>query len=253
MRGFVLIHGGATTGRFWDRLVPLLDRPSVAPDLPGRGDRPCDPSTLTIETGVAAIVDDVVGAGFDDVVLVAHSAGGLFVPATVAACRARQIDVAHVVLSAASVPPEGGNGLDCMKPRHRAGTLAMIEHATATGEPMLTPGPPDDPELLREGYGERVDDDTLHFIADPVRFVPESFTLYLQPVHYSQLGDVPVTYVRNRRDRPVPPALQDEMIARLPSRPRIVDLDAGHAPAVTQPRRFADLVNAVARGDSAPS
>ena len=33
---FVLIHGGAMNARYWDKLVPLLEFPVLAIDLPGR-------------------------------------------------------------------------------------------------------------------------------------------------------------------------------------------------------------------------
>ena len=33
----VLVHGGGFAGSCWDLLVPELDAPTVAVDLPGRG------------------------------------------------------------------------------------------------------------------------------------------------------------------------------------------------------------------------
>lgn len=33
----VLVHGAGMGSSCWDRLVPLLDGPAVAVDLPGRG------------------------------------------------------------------------------------------------------------------------------------------------------------------------------------------------------------------------
>ena len=35
---YVLVHGGGTTARFWDRLAPHLDDAVLAIDLPGRGE-----------------------------------------------------------------------------------------------------------------------------------------------------------------------------------------------------------------------
>ncbi|MBV8295394.1 MAG: hypothetical protein JO085_01045 [Acidimicrobiia bacterium] len=48
-----------------------------------------------------------------------------------------------------------------------------------------------------------------------------------------------MTYVLNERDRPIPPALQEDMIARLPDPPTVIRLDTGHIPAVTDPRQLA--------------
>src|SRR5688572_8087272 len=133
---FVLIHGGATTGRFWDRLTPHLPPPVVAVDLPFRDGPREKLETLTVEDGVEAVLAQLP-AGDDDVVLVAHSSGGLFVPGVARALSPR---VRRIVLNAASVPPPGGTGLDAMRDSHRA----RVEQAPS----RVTPGPPDDPEVL---------------------------------------------------------------------------------------------------------
>ena len=235
---YVLVHGGASTARFWDRLVPLLadDGPVLAVDLPGRGDRPADLATLTVDDEVSSVVGDVVDAGLDDVVLVAHSSGGLVVPGVVAGLAGR---VRRIVLNAASVPPEGGTGLDCMKPRHRDGVL----QAKAAGLPLLTPGPPSDPETYRTAYGgDPLDDETLAYMTDPARVVQDTMHHYFQPVRWSLAAGVPVTYVVNERDRALPVELQEEMLRRLPAPPDVVRLDTGHIPAVTMPDAFAAVV-----------
>ncbi len=99
---------------------------------------------------------------------------------------------------------------------------------------------------MRGAYGgDDLDDDQIAFMSDPVRCVRDSMNVYFQPVYWSAIGDVPVTFVKHLRDRPSPPALQDEQIARLPS-PRVVELDSGHIPAVTHPKEFARILDAVA-------
>jgi pimeloyl-ACP methyl ester carboxylesterase len=235
---FLLIHGGGSTGRIWDRLLPHLERPALAVDLPGRGNKPADLATLTVDDEASSVLADVEAAQIDDpIVVVAHSSGGLVVPAVVAGLADR---VERVVLSAALIPGEGGCGLDCMQPRHRDGLVQAAEQAHRNGTVITLPGPPADPEAARKAYGgEPLDDDALAFVIDPVRYVPDTVHHYFQPVHWSRAPHVPVTYLLNDRDRPIPPALQTEMIGRLPRPADVVHLAGGHLPMVTDPETFA--------------
>src|SRR5215471_6653563 len=87
---YLLVHGGGTTAGFWDRLRAVLDGPSLAVDLPGRGAHPADLATVSVEAEVASVVADVEAAGLDTPIdLVAHSSGGLVVPGVVAALGGR--------------------------------------------------------------------------------------------------------------------------------------------------------------------
>ena len=238
----VLVHGGGTTSRFWDRLVPLLDGDVLAVDLPGRGDKPTDLANLTVDEEVASVLADIDAAGDDDIVLVAHSSGGLVVPGVLEAVGDR---VRHLVLNAASIPPEGGCGLDCMQARHREGVKLALAMAEESGTPLLTSGPPEDPESFRKAYGgPPLDDDVLAFVVDPVRCVVDTMHHYLQPIHWSKAPQVPTTYVATTLDRPVPIDLQREMVSRLPYEPTVIELETGHIPPVVDPAHFASLIAA---------
>lgn len=238
MAGYLLIHGGAATGRSWDRLVPLLPPPTLAVDLPGRADRPAALATVTLAGGAASVAADVAAsplASEPELVVVAHSSGGLFVPGIVDAIGRERVRA--VVLHAASVPPEGGNGLDCMQPRHRE----AVEQARAAGMALTTtPVPP--AERMRVSSGEELTDGQLAFVTDPGRLVEDSFGVYLQPVHWSAAAGIPTTYVVSLRDAAVPPDLQREMAARLPDPPDVVEVDAGHLLAVTRPETLAEII-----------
>jgi pimeloyl-ACP methyl ester carboxylesterase len=245
---YVLVHGGGSTARYWDRLLPHLDRPALAVDLPGRNGKPADLGTLTVDDEVASVLADLEAAALDGpIIVVAHSSGGLVVPGVVAGLAGR---VRHVVLNAALVPTEGGCGLDCMQPRHRDGLMAVLEAAEADGTVITLPPPaPDDAERFRTTYGgDPLDDETLAYIVDPARCVEDTVHHYFQPVHWSNVAGTPITYVLNERDRPIRPEMQEEMAARLPAPASVVRIDAGHIPAVTQPVDFARLLAEVTTG-----
>jgi pimeloyl-ACP methyl ester carboxylesterase len=135
-----------------------------------------------------------------------------------------------------------------MQPRHREGVELALQIAAEKGEVLTTPGAPADPESFRNAYGgDPVDDDTLAYLVDPERVVVDTLHHYLQPVHYSGIAGIPVTYVINERDRPVPAPLQEAMVARLPDAAdvTVIRYDGGHSPAITATEWFAAIVNAV--------
>jgi pimeloyl-ACP methyl ester carboxylesterase len=242
--GFVFVHGGGASSGFWDRLLPQLEHPALAVDLPGRAGKPFDPMTFTVDEGVQSIVDDVLAARLaGNLVLVAHSSGGLFTPGIAAELAPR---VKHIVLSAASVPPEGGLGLDAMKPSHRARLTAAMDSARRDGWTLRTPPPPADIDAVRGTYGGKpLDDELVAFVTDPSRWVQDSMNFYYQPVSWAAVADVPVTYLMQLQDRAVPPDLQAEMAARLPNA-RVLEIDTGHAPAITDPELFARVLHDIA-------
>lgn len=245
---FVLVHGGAMSGAYWDLLLPRLRHSALAIDLPGRAGKPADPMELTVDDCVRSVVADVEAAGLDDVILVAHSSGGLFTPGIATGLGGR---VRHIVLDAASVPPEGGRGLDSMKASHRDRVIEAMEAARRDGWVLTTPGP-EAPDKVRVAYGgDPLPDDLVAFLVDPDRCVHDSMNFYFQPVSWATVGPVPITYIRHLRDRPSPLEMQDELIARLREMrrdPVVVDIDAGHVPAVTHPDELARILDAIADG-----
>lgn len=247
MPSIVLIHGGSTSGRYFDRLRERLATPSIAPDLPGRADRPADPMEVTVDDGVASVAADVRSAELEDpIVLFAHSSGGLIVPGLLRELGDR---VRHLVYSSASVPPEGGCGLDCMREKHAEGVRQMMAAARAEGRSIDTgPGLKVERERARKQYGgDPLDDALVDYVMDPVRLVADSYNVYFQPISWQGIPrTLPVTCIRNLRDRAIPVALQDEMIGRLPFEPRIVEIDGGHVPSVTHPGVVAELLDGIA-------
>jgi pimeloyl-ACP methyl ester carboxylesterase len=131
-----------------------------------------------------------------------------------------------------------------MKPSYARRNVEAMDAARRDGRTLTTPGPPDDPERLRNAYGVTLDDEQLAFVAAPERNPRDSMNIYFQPVRWSAAAGIPVTVIRQLFDPVTPLELQDEMIGRLPSPElvTVVDLETGHIPAVTHPREMAVML-----------
>jgi pimeloyl-ACP methyl ester carboxylesterase len=233
MTSIVLIHGGGLDSRCWDRLVPLLDRPVLAVDLPGRGVHPAPLDSVSFAECAASVRDDVDAAGFDGVVLVGHSLAGCSMPAMIGLLGER---VRHAVFVACTVPEDGHSALDTLD----AEIQAMVRAADEPLEPR-----PMDPAMAKVVLGNDLDEEQFAWCTE--RLVPEAPRLTTDPVDLSPLATaMPRTWVRTLQDIIVAAAKQSRFADNVGNCP-VVDLDAGHMCMISQPEALAGILNAVAR------
>jgi pimeloyl-ACP methyl ester carboxylesterase len=81
----VLVHGGGLAADSWGLTVEEIHRLEpeltvLALDMPGRRDKPGDLREMTIADYVDSLVGDIESAGVEDVVIAAHSMGGMPLP-----------------------------------------------------------------------------------------------------------------------------------------------------------------------------
>ena len=226
---FVLVHGAGMGANCWDRLLPFLDRPALAVDLPGRGSRADVPLTsVTLEACAKAILDDVAGIEGDDLVLVAHSFAGVSVPRVMAELAPR---LRHVVFLSAVVPPDHTSVLDQIDPA----VQELVRASTAGGVYSQ------DREGARLMLCNDMDAEQTEWTLD--RVIDDSAALLVEEVDLSGLSaDVPRTYVRLTEDHCYSPELQGRSAGRVGG--DVQYLDTGHMAMVSAPQQVADLLNA---------
>lgn len=223
MTPLVLVHGGLHSSACWDPLLPLLDPPVVAVDLPGRGRRAsADLAAVTLDDCVTAVLEDA--AGFDRFVLVGHSLGGITITETAFRHPAR---IAALVYVGALVPDPGRCAGDLM----------------GTGPLDAMPVMPE--EVSRPLFGTGMDDDTwAHHYAG---LVPEAPGIYNATLSGYPSG-IPTTYVSMSLDQPVPPSLAQRMVASLgPAVEHRVLEGLGHTVMVERPEALASILDEVRR------
>jgi pimeloyl-ACP methyl ester carboxylesterase len=230
---YVLVHGGGFTGSCWDELRPHLHGPSIAPDLPGRGDRPADLATVTIGEFVASVVDELVDRDLSEVTLVGHSMAGLTLPGVAAAVPDR---LRRLVFVSCSVPPHGATLLE------ELGGLspAVAELADRIGDTVIDERGVLHPDLARAMFCNDMDEAMAR--STLARMVPEATGVLSEPVDLSGLDrPVPRTYVRLVRDASVDLDSQDRMITTI-GRCDTATLDAGHMAMISRPAELATLI-----------
>lgn len=222
---FALVHGAWHGGWCWERLDRALgDRghASVAVDLP------CEDPGSGLEASaraVAAVLEDVDG----DVVLVAHSLGGLVAP-LVASLR----PVRLVVHLAALVPDTG---------------RSIIEQIRSSPEPILLIRGGRETDALGRSYW--ADPRTTAAILYPdlpataagwafARLRPQAALPQEEP-QPPAAPDVPVVSVVCAEDRVVSPDWS-RRVARERLGVEPVELPTGHFPMMTHPDALADLL-----------
>ena len=227
---YVLVHGAGMGASCWERLLPHLDAPALAVDLPGRGSRAGTPvETVGLEDCARALSEDVATLDADELVLVAHSFAGVTVPRVMAELAPR---LRHVVFLSAVVPPDGTSVLDQIDPSVREAV-----RASTTGGVYAQ-----DRAGVQAMLCNDMDAEQTAWTLDQA--VDDSAALLTETVDLRGLAaDVPRTYVRLSRDVCYPPELQERSAAVVGG--DVAHLDTGHMAMVTAPGRLADLLRSL--------
>jgi pimeloyl-ACP methyl ester carboxylesterase len=240
----VLVHGGQHDHRCWQPTVDVLrerapDVPVVAVDLPGRDGDLAALNGYTVASCVDAVVGQLDAAGVGDVVLVAHSAGGIVIPELAARLGAER--VRRMVFLAAFVPPDGGCINDAL-----TGPFAPIARLAARrpspARPL--PGP-----LSAAIFGNGMTPAQRRFMLD--RLCPETAHLASTRVDRSAMpASIPRTWILTLQDRALSIKQQRGSITRLGGVEEILALDTCHDAMISAPETLAGmLLDRVPAGD----
>ena len=225
----VFVHGACVKDGswWWHRTAELLaerDVASEAPALPSCGEtgEPTDAQGPGLVEDVAA-VRELLTAGDEPTVIVAHSYGGI-----VTAEAAAGVDAVRHLLLVSSYLPEVGQSLSSFGGEEPAPFLDIDpEGGTFTVRP----------DALAETFLQDCDPDIQRQATD--KTARQSLAVLEQPVQAAAWQHLASTYLVCAGDRGTPADLQREFAGRAGS---VVELDAGHHPFLSQPAAVRDLV-----------
>lgn len=238
---FVLVHGAWHGAWCWQRLIPLLEARGhrvLAPDLPGHGADPAPLQRSTLKRA-AAQLQDLLENLDGGVTLVAHSMAGL--PAAQAA-EAVPERLRALVFLAAFLPRDGDSVFSLMALQRQRHGPTPIESAF-----RLSP----DQRRCELGAGQAGElffhDCEAGIAAEAEARLQQEASLLLSgkvALSEANFGSVPRVYIACDGDRVVPPAQQRLMLERQACE-RVLTLQSGHSPFLSQPKALCDLLCAL--------
>lgn len=242
MPALVLVHGGGFAADCWDLTVEEIRRLApeltvIAPDLPGRRNKPGDLTTACIDGWVDSVVSDIENAAIDDFVIVGHSLAGVTVPGVVTKLGSAR--VREMILATAQVPANGSALVDTFP-----GALSWYARRTAKRNVQksrsLRPGGLPT-ALARFVFCNGITPAQRRFTL--ARSCRESPSIMIEKVDRSGMPDeVPRTWILTRRDRAVSMKIQRECIAALGGVQTLIEIDTCHMLMVSEPERLAEIL-----------
>ncbi|MEU3303654.1 alpha/beta fold hydrolase [Streptomyces sp. NPDC006678] len=226
MANFVLVAGAWLGAWAWDEVVPELRAAGHAGHpltLSGLAEKQGAPAGQ--QTHVQGIVEEVERRDLRDVVLVGHSYAGI--PVGQAAERIGE-RLARVVFVDSNVPADGESFVSAW-PDGRAMVEASIDKNGGFWAPLTA----------AEFEGQGLTDEQIARIVGGSTPHPGA-TLTEPAVLARPLGELPATYIKCLLDGDEP---SPDVVALLRGESwRLVEMDTGHWPMFSQPRRLAQIL-----------
>lgn len=228
---FLVAHGAWSAGWSWKKMHPLMAAAGhrlITPTYTGLGERDhlANPS-IDLQTHIQDLLGVIKYEQLDDIVLVAHSYGGMV--GTGVADRVRE-RIRKVIYVDAFVPKDGQSLMDLIP----AAAAQRMREATRAGDGWRVPPnqiPSDtSPEDVRWIQGFRL---------------PQPVKTFESPVHLSREPQMPRVYISCKRS-----ALADTFRPFFERAQRegwpVREIEASHSAQVTAPEELARLLQALA-------
>lgn len=229
---FCLIHGGFGDGATWAYLAKELrerDFEGVAPDLPNH-----DSGASLLDH--AATVESALRQSGSDVVVVAHSGGGLVLP-LVANLR----PVRKLIGLSAILPVPGLAWVNDEMPPMEASDAALprLVYRVDGGQSVM------DPDAAVQRFFHDVPADVCEYAIQHLK--PQSSAVFEEPSPMVNWPDVATAYIVCGADRSLAPSWQ-RMMSRQRAGVEPVEMSAvGHSPFYSRPGPLAALLETMVR------
>jgi pimeloyl-ACP methyl ester carboxylesterase len=231
MARFVVAHGAWSAGWAWKKMHPLMaaaGHEMFTPTWTGIGERRHLASEqVNLSTHIADLVQHMETEDHSDVVLLAHSYGGMVATGAMAHIGDR---VRQVIYLDAVVPERGQSMLDTADPAVRDALMQRVAESGST--PWLVPSnpmPPDTPEEDLEWIASRRVEQPLSTFTEPCPFGATEITVPKAYIYCLKIG---------------PGDMFGRFATQAQASPDWVyrEIDASHSPNITAPSELLEML-----------
>ncbi len=216
----VLVHGAGHTSSVWTDTQAAMSAPTLAVNMPGRADRPAELVSVTPSKAASSIARDIEAATASDLVLVGHSVGAIVLPLVAAELLSR---VRHLVFVAGITVADGHIPIDQYLPERASAARAALSQ-------------------LREDHAGA----TLEELDARTSSSIDSINLSSHAMQWSAIPpSLPRTYIRCLRD-PIQPSWMQDLFIQGCQANDVLEVDAGHTPALDAPTELGRLLDTIA-------
>ena len=233
----MLVHGAMHGAWCWETLVPLLQAKGYeidTLDLPGLGDDPTPPKTVTLQSYIDRVVE-VISVKPGPVLLLGHSMGGAAISGAGEAIPHR---IAKLIYLAAFLPKDGESMLSMIR------TSARFREPSAAADPNRSEvaGAHEFPaELARQMFYNTCPPDVAERAVARLRPQADGPLSEVLRLTAARWGAIPKTYIVCAQDRALPPGAQHWSCERAPeAKKRVMDTD--HSPFYSDPDGLAKII-----------
>lgn len=233
MNNFLTVHGAWSAGWAWWRMRTLffeMNNLLLTPTCTGLGDRShLIGNYINLDTHIEDIVRFIECEDLWDVILIAHSYGGMVATGVVDKISER---IKHLIYVDALLPESGECAFDLMPSVQK---ISLMESAKKVGFGWLVPPaplPPDTPELDVRLAKKLRGPQPLKTFTSPIKLKKSYTTL-------------PSAYVYCKKKGPYDTFRTSALRAQSRDDMKYFEIDASHNPHITVPTQLAELISSI--------
>ena len=227
--GWVFIPGGGMSDWIWRDLDSEIRERAVLVPRRLKHNTAANRVRARLSDCVDFIEELITRAGFSQVVLVAHSGGGLLAPL---AAKRKAFKVERLIFVSANIPAHNTNSLQDLPLSIRLlNGLAARMQLKRDATPLRRYE-----KLVRKKFCNAAPEEAIEYVLGR-DLLSEPLCVYDEKLDWSGLPRIPMTFIRLLNDKTASLSLQDRMAANLDIKDKY-DIDADHMVMLSRPREF---------------